>query len=153
MQLYLNHRSSHRRCSAKKGVGENFVNFTGKYLFLIKWQTFRYSNTGVFLWNLRNFEEHLLWRTSANDCSWNTLHCGSSSSNTPGNYIFLKEHLRKAAEATCIFFNVMALHFKIRRRIQHPVKHIRCFCKKLLVRCLTGFRVPLWKKRWNDKKL
>ena len=28
----------------------------------------RDSNTGAFLWNLRNFQEHLFWRTSANDC-------------------------------------------------------------------------------------
>ena len=28
----------------------------------------RESNTVIFLWNLRNFEEHLFWRTSANDC-------------------------------------------------------------------------------------
>ena len=46
------------------------------------------------------------------------------------------------------FFNVMALHLKIHRRIQHPLKHIRCFCKMLLVRCLTVFRIPLWKKRF-----
>ena len=25
-------------------------------------------NTDAFLWNLRNFKEHLFWRTSANDC-------------------------------------------------------------------------------------
>ena len=28
----------------------------------------RDSNTGVFLWNLQNFWEHLFWRTFANDC-------------------------------------------------------------------------------------
>ena len=41
-------RSSHQRCSVKKGG-----------LFKIN------SNTDAFLWH---FEEHLLWRTSANDC-------------------------------------------------------------------------------------
>ena len=61
-----NIRSSHRRCSVKKGVFKNFPNFTGKHLcqslFLIKLQAFRQaillkrgSNTGLFLWNLRNF--------------------------------------------------------------------------------------------------
>ena len=34
---------------------------------LIKFET----PTHVFLWNLRNFEEHLSWRTAANDCFWN----------------------------------------------------------------------------------
>ena len=28
----MNHRSSHRRCSVKKGVLRNFANFTGKHL-------------------------------------------------------------------------------------------------------------------------
>ena len=28
----------------------------------------RDPNTGVFLWTLRNFYEHLCWSTSANDC-------------------------------------------------------------------------------------
>ena len=52
-------RCSHRRCSIKKAVLENFPNFTGKHLcwslFLMKLQAFRPttllkrdSNTGVF---------------------------------------------------------------------------------------------------------
>ena len=28
------------------------------------------SNTGAFLWILRNFKEHIFWRTSANGCFW-----------------------------------------------------------------------------------
>ena len=28
----------------------------------------RDSNTGVFLWTLRNFKEHIFWRTSSNYC-------------------------------------------------------------------------------------
>ena len=31
-QIFLKLRSSHRRCSVKKGVLKNFVNFTGKHL-------------------------------------------------------------------------------------------------------------------------
>ena len=30
----------------------------------------RDSNTSAFLWSLRNYFEHLFWRTSANDCLW-----------------------------------------------------------------------------------
>ena len=61
----------------QKVVLKNFATFTGKHLcwnlFLIKLQAFRPDskkdfNTGVFLWILRNFEEHLFWRTSANGC-------------------------------------------------------------------------------------
>ena len=58
----------------KIGVPKNFANVTGKRLFwslfLIKFQAWRYgsllkrnSNTDVFLWNLRNFLEHLFYRT------------------------------------------------------------------------------------------
>ena len=31
------------------------------------------SSTDVFLWTLPNFEEHLFWKTSANDCFWNLM--------------------------------------------------------------------------------
>ena len=61
--------------AAAGGVLKNFANFTGKHLcwslFFTKLQAFRPatllkidSYTSVFLWNLRNSEEHLLWRTS-----------------------------------------------------------------------------------------
>ena len=59
-------------------VLQNFANFTGKHLcwslFFKKLQAFRPatllkrdSYTGVFLWNLRNSEEHLFWK-QLNDC-------------------------------------------------------------------------------------
>ena len=54
-------RSSHLRCSVKKGVLKTFANFTEKYmcwsLFVIKLPATllqRDSNTGVFMRNLRN---------------------------------------------------------------------------------------------------
>ena len=49
---------------------------------------------------------------------------------------FLKKHLR----------TVVSAHFKIKRRIQHPVNYLRCFWKKLLVRCLTFESTYLEKK-------
>ena len=63
----------------KKAVLKNFAIFRRKHLycslFLIKLQTFRPvtllkrdSNTGVFLWILRNFYKHLFCRTLANGC-------------------------------------------------------------------------------------
>ena len=68
-------RSSHWRGFGKKSVPKHFAEFTRKHLywslFLIKllaggliWK--RNSRTGVFLWVLRNFEEHLFCRPSAN---------------------------------------------------------------------------------------
>ena len=57
-----------RRCSVKKGVLKNFANFTEKHLcwnlLLLKLQALQAlqlyfkkdSNTGFFLWNLRNFK-------------------------------------------------------------------------------------------------
>ena len=72
-------RSSHWRCSVKNSVLENCLNFTGRHLcwslFLNKVTSLRpgtllnrVSNTGVFLWNLTRFWEHLFWRTSVNNC-------------------------------------------------------------------------------------
>ena len=45
-------RSSHQRCSIRKGVLRNFAKFT------------------VFLWILWNFLEHLFYRTPLCDCFW-----------------------------------------------------------------------------------
>ena len=59
-------RSGHRRCYVKKGVFKNLSNFTGKNLSwsVFKLQAFRPLlqrdfNSGAFLWNLLDFEEHL----------------------------------------------------------------------------------------------
>ena len=54
----------------KKAGLENFAICTGKHLsrrfFLIKLQACN-SSYSSFLWILRNFQEHLLWKTSTND--------------------------------------------------------------------------------------
>ena len=50
---------------------------------------------------------------------------------------YFEKHLRTAASA----------HFKIKRLIQHPaVKYLKCFCKKVLARCLTVQNISLEKK-------
>ena len=42
---------------------------SSKYnLFLLSFATF--EQPYMFLWCLRNFQEHLFWTTSANSCSW-----------------------------------------------------------------------------------
>ena len=58
--------SKFRKCHRKTPVLESF---------LMKFQAWRSttllkrdSNTVIFLWNLRHFEEHLFWGTSANGC-------------------------------------------------------------------------------------
>ena len=61
--MFIIFRSSHKRCSVKKGVLKKFTNFMEKHLcwslFLLKLQATtlleRNCNTCVFLWNLRNF--------------------------------------------------------------------------------------------------
>ena len=63
----LQKKTGAARCSVKEGVVKNFANFIGEHqywsLLLINLQTFRSipllkrgSNTGVFLWNMRNFK-------------------------------------------------------------------------------------------------
>ena len=72
-------RNSHCQMFFKIGALKNFAAFTGKHRFwsvswmkLLAWRSVnilkRDSNTGVFLWILRNFYGHLFWRTSANGC-------------------------------------------------------------------------------------
>ena len=72
--IAANIRSSHRRCSIKKAGLENFAICTGKHLsrsfFLTKLQTCNFIKKRLqhrlFLWILRNFQEHLIWETSTN---------------------------------------------------------------------------------------
>ena len=58
-------RSSHQRCSIRKGILRNFAKFTGKHLY----QSL-FFGTKVFLWIFRNFLEHLFYRTRLGDCFW-----------------------------------------------------------------------------------
>ena len=62
-------RSSHRKCSIKKGILINFANFTGKHLywslFLIKLHAFWCSCEICKIFKNTSFEEHL--RTTASD--------------------------------------------------------------------------------------
>ena len=72
-------RSSLLQMFLKIGVLKNFANLIGKHrcwsIFLIKLQAWRPptlfkkdSNTGVFLWNLRNFYEHLFLQNTSCGC-------------------------------------------------------------------------------------
>ena len=62
-------RRSHQRCSMKKGVLRNFTKFTAKHLCQsLLFNTVAGVFTGVFLWLLWNFLEHLFCRTPLDDC-------------------------------------------------------------------------------------
>ena len=72
--LLLILKSSYSRCTVEKSVLRNFTNFIGKHLYwslckikLQDWESSTLlkidSNAAVFQWNLRNFLEHLFWRT------------------------------------------------------------------------------------------
>ena len=84
-------RSSHWRCSTRKGVLRNFTKFTGKdlsqSLFFNKatglrpatllglqlyWK--RSPGSGVLMWILRNFWEHLFYRTPLGGCFWSSYY-------------------------------------------------------------------------------
>ena len=72
-------RSSRSLVFFEIGFLKNFAIFTGKHLCwsLFAWRSAtllkRHSNTGVFLWILGNFWEHLfLWNTSGG-CFWTSL--------------------------------------------------------------------------------
>ena len=81
--------------SVQKRVLKNFTNFTGKHLcqsrFLIKLQALHDPNTGVFLWNLWNFEEYHFYRTHSVAASW-------SSCCFIGRRISLRQHETPLAE-------------------------------------------------------
>ena len=69
--IHCKFRKSRLKVFYEKGVLRNFTKFTGKHLSqrpaaLLK----RHSGTGVFLWILRNFLDHLFYRTPLDDCFW-----------------------------------------------------------------------------------
>ena len=75
-----------RRCSSKYVFLKILQLITRKHLcwnlFLIQLQSCSpatilksNSSTGVFLWTLPNFKEHLFWKTSANGCFLNLMKC------------------------------------------------------------------------------
>ena len=74
-------RSNHHRCSVEKSVLKNFVKFTGKHLcwnlFFTKVSSLRPTTLlkkrlhhRFFLWIMRNFYEHVFYRTPPDDCFW-----------------------------------------------------------------------------------
>ena len=74
-------RSSHLRSSIRIDLLKNFAKFTEKHLcqslFLnkvtgsdLKHYSKRDSGTGVFLWILQFFQEHLFYWTPLGDCFW-----------------------------------------------------------------------------------
>ena len=82
-----NYKSSHQRCSVKK-VFRNFAKFVGKHLcqsLFLK----RDSGTGVFLWILRIFSDHIFLQ------------------NTPGQLLLnIIELLKIARQFACNWLNV-----------------------------------------------
>ena len=56
-------RSSHPEVFCKKGVLRNVAKFTGKHLY-----------TGVFLWILQNFQEHLFSQNTSGGCFYSLPH-------------------------------------------------------------------------------
>ena len=110
-----------RRCS-KLGILKNFGNFTGKHLcwslFLIKFQAWmsaillkRDSNSGVFLWSLRNF-----------------LRTTFLQNTSSGSFCKLKFPKRVASCLLCGFANSPANLFWYFISVAHPVTfHVICF--------------------------
>ena len=71
-------RNGHQRCSVRKEVLRNFAKFIGKHLRQasdLQLYLKRDSGTGVFEWVLRNFYEHLFYRTPLGDCFWKPSKC------------------------------------------------------------------------------
>ena len=85
-------------------------------LFLIKLQAWdlqlyqiRDSDAGIFLWILRNFSEHLLYRTPSIDCFWNIIWKNNMRWLNPNSFCILVFFLliNKVTALSCrVFFLV-----------------------------------------------
>ena len=62
--ILIFYRSSHLRCFIEISLNSQ-ENTCSRVSFLVKLQAL-----GVFLWTLRNFWEHIFYRTPPDDCLW-----------------------------------------------------------------------------------
>ena len=96
----------------KIGVLKSFTILTRKYLcwnlFVIQLQPSSLatilkinSSTGVFLWILPNFKEHLFWKTSMIGCFWNLMKV-LFDHEILSFWICYEEHI------SCAFYKVIA---------------------------------------------
>ena len=70
--------------------------------------------------------------------------------NIPGVYTFFhEENLRKDAKATCTYFNVIALQFKIQRRVYSAPNWTFFFIKILIRDVWLATEYLSGKKRFN----
>ena len=121
--LLLAFRSSHRRCSMKKGVLENFQKFKRKHIWFAK------------------FQKHLFYRTPLDDCFWffraTLLKLGTANSvwkNSNENSLSRKTNLRSTVQVYYFFFRqdklsvyvVIGLHCLLRE----AATRVEVFCKK-----------------------
>ena len=91
------------RMSAKCGMIGIFI------FFIFSTLVERDSNTGVFLWNLPNCLEHLLWTIPANDCYWISIaNCQNTflRFSTWSVFILLLRDPPNSMTRTCIFVSV-----------------------------------------------
>ena len=144
----------------KKGVLANFAKFLRKFLrqslFFNKvagyWK--RDSGTDVFLWILRNFEEHVFYRTPPSDCFSNIIDLSKDVRE-----IFLTYHTNKTTTRPISFLWFRDFHG---RRLSHIFDYLvlqmknLVFQSKYLVFCSktkfwNRFFTPwIWKTRYFE---
>ena len=144
----------------KKGVLANFAKFLRKFLrqslFFNKvagyWK--RDSGTDVFLWILRNFEEHVFYRTPPSDCFSNIIDLSKDVRE-----IFLTYHTNKTTTRPISFLWFRDFHG---RRLSHIFDYLvlqmknLVFQSKYLVFCsktkfCNRFFTPwIWKTRYFE---
>ena len=130
------------RMSAKCGMIGIFI------FFIFSTLVERDSNTGVFLWNLPNCLEHLLWTIPANDCYWISIaNCQNTflRFSTWSVFILLLRDPPNSMTRTCIFvsvsnwnwnsilfyivYSLLKKLFSIKTRI--ILKSVKWFCKSI----------------------
>ena len=68
LTLQESNKNNRQRCSMKKGFLKYMQHSQESTFVRISLQIRRYSNTEAFLWNNRNFSEHLIYKTRSDDC-------------------------------------------------------------------------------------
>ena len=114
MQIVDKSRRSYCECSIKNSILRNFEKCTEKHvwqsLLFNKVASLRNSSTCVFLRILRNFSEHLLYRTLQDHCfcKWPNIlqkSCGAQNISQQHFRIWKLIKLFVIAFATCCYFD------------------------------------------------
>ena len=116
--------------------------------------TKRESNTGVFLWKLKNFSEHLFWKTSEkHGCFWEKKNCVSSEILADPFYKIEISRIENIDNVIAGNINIVIAETKLDTTFPVSQFHIDRFSKPSLNMNRTGGGVIIYVREYISNKV